>query len=210
MEYNFIAIEGNIGAGKTTLSKMLSDDWNAKLILEQFEDNSFLPKFYKEPDRYAFPVEMSFLADRFNQLKKELGIQDIFKPLIIADYIIDKSVIFAKNTLKGDEFKLYARMFNIVQGNLPRPDLLVFLYVDVDRLMENIKKRGRTYEKYITQDYLQKIQNGYLNFLSTSTQIKKVIFDISQIDFVENHNYYHALREYILTIKIDQSIKIKL
>jgi deoxyguanosine kinase len=145
MKYNYISIEGNIGAGKTSLATRIAKQFNAKLILEQFEDNSFLPKFYKDPDRYAFPLELSFLAERFHQLKKQLTVQDLFKSFTITDYFINKSLIFAQKTLQSDEFGLYKNLFQIINSALPKPDLLVFLYLDIEKLKENILKRGRSY-----------------------------------------------------------------
>ncbi|RLD31693.1 MAG: 2-amino-4-hydroxy-6-hydroxymethyldihydropteridine diphosphokinase, partial [Bacteroidetes bacterium] len=146
MRYNYIAIEGNIGAGKTSLATMISEQFNGKLILEQFEDNSFLPKFYKEPDKYAFPLEMSFLAERYQQLKDQLTKQDLFRTFTISDYLFIKSLIFAKNNLQADEFALFSTMFTIIDEFLPKPDLLVYLYLDVPGLQRNIKNRGRSYE----------------------------------------------------------------
>ena len=130
LKYNFISIEGNIGAGKTTLAKRLSEDFNARLILERFEDNSFLPEFYKQPDKYAFPLEMSFLAERYQQLKGIPDMPELISSLSISDYFIDKSLIFAKTNLKPDEFELYSRLFEIITNHLPRPELLVYLYIE--------------------------------------------------------------------------------
>nr|MBC8147774.1 deoxynucleoside kinase [Bacteroidota bacterium] len=147
MKYNYIAIEGNIGAGKTSLSTRIAEQFNAKLILENFEDNSFLPKFYKEPDKYAFPLEMSFLAERYQQLKDRLTDQDLFKSFTISDYFINKSLIFSRKTLQKDEYLLYSKLFEIIISSLPQPDLLVYLYLDIDKLKSNIIKRGRLYEQ---------------------------------------------------------------
>ena len=152
MQYNFIAIEGNIGAGKTSLSSRIAEDFNAKLILEEFEDNAFIPKFYKEPDKYAFPLEMTFLASRYQQLKDNLNQQDLFKDFTISDYYIVKSLIFAKKTLPADEFNLYTRFFNIIFTQIPKPDLLVYLYLKTPNLQANIIKRGRPYELSIEDE----------------------------------------------------------
>ena len=138
MRYNYIVIEGNIGAGKTSLAKMISNHFNAKLILEQFADNPFLPKFYKNPSKYAFSLELSFLADRYRQLTEQLSKQDLFKSFTISDYFINKSLIFAQKTLEKDEFILFAKLFNIIYTIIPKPDLFVFLYVETDRLLYNI------------------------------------------------------------------------
>ncbi len=193
MNYNFIAIEGNIGAGKTSLATLIASEFNAKLILEQFEDNSFLPKFYEEPDKYAFPLEMSFLASRFQQLKDQLGPQDLFKSFTISDYYIVKSLIFAEKTLPEDEFQLYTRFFNIILNQLPRPDLFVYLYVKTPKLQENIKSRGRSYEQNIKDDYLEKIQEGYFEFIKQQTKLPILIIDTNNIDFVKSTDNYKKI-----------------
>ncbi len=197
LPYHYIAIEGNIGAGKTTLATRLSEELNALLILEQFEDNSFLPKFYEEPERYAFPLELSFLADRYQQLKNKLSQTDIFHHLTIADYFVFKSVIFAKNTLNADEYTLFNRVFGIIDSNLPKPDLLVYLYVDIPRLQANIRKRGREYEQNIQNEYLEKIQHGYLAYLKQQPQMRILLIDTNKLDFVAHENDYIKLKEAI-------------
>jgi deoxyadenosine/deoxycytidine kinase len=197
LKYGFIAIEGNIGAGKTTLARRMSEEFNARLILERFEDNSFLPKFYEFPDIYAFPLEMSFLADRYQQLKEKLSMQELFTNFTIADYFIDKSLIFAKNNLKTDEFNLYSRLFQIISTFLPRPDLLVYLYLDIPRLKQNIKKRGREYERFIQDDYLENIQSGYLNHFRSLQGHKILIVDTSNVDFMESESDYRAFLEVV-------------
>ena len=199
LKYNYIAIEGNIGAGKTTLARRMSEDFNARLILERFEDNSFLPKFYEQPDVYAFPLEMSFLADRYQQLKDKLAMQELFSTFTISDYFIDKSLIFAKNNLKADEFNLYSRLFQIISAFLPRPDLLVYLYLDIPRLQANIKKRGRDYEQLIQPSYLEKIQAGYLNHFRSLSHLRILIIDTGKVDFMENERDYDAFLEIIRT-----------
>lgn len=193
MRYNFIAIEGNIGAGKTSLANLISNDFNAKLILEQFEDNAFLSKFYEEPDKYAFPLEMSFLASRFQQLKDQLGPQDLFKSFTISDYYIIKSLIFAQKTLAEDEFTLYTRFFNIIFQQLPRPDLLVYLHMEISKLQENIKIRGRTYEQKIENKYLEKIQEGYFDFIKQQSKFPILVIDINNCDFVQNLADYNKI-----------------
>lgn len=195
--YNFIAIEGNIGAGKTSLSTLISKEFNAKLILEQFEDNSFLPKFYKEPDKYAFPLEMSFLASRFQQLKDQLGNQDLFKSFTISDYYIVKSLIFAQKTLAEDEFKLYTRFFNMLLSQLPKPDLFVYLHVTTPKLQENIKLRGRSYELDIKDEYLEKIQEGYFEFMKQQSNLPILVIDTNDIDFVHSNKDYRSLVDII-------------
>ncbi|MBL0330576.1 MAG: deoxynucleoside kinase [Bacteroidetes bacterium] len=188
--YNFIVIEGNIGAGKTTLATKMAEEKNAQLILEQFAENPFLPKFYAEPEKHAFPLELSFLAERYHQLKKELSNQDIFKNGIIADYYFVKSLIFAKSNLKEDEFGLYTKLFHIIHDSLPKPDILVYLYHDIDRLQQNIKKRGRIYEQNITDDYLIKIQTGYFEFLKQLPEQRILIMDINKLDYANNSRDY--------------------
>ncbi len=194
MQYNFIAIEGNIGAGKTSLSTRIANDFNAKLILEEFEDNAFLPKFYKEPDKYAFPLEMTFLASRYQQLKDKLGQQDLFKDFTISDYYIVKSLIFAKKTLPPDEYNLYTKFFNIIFTQIPKPDLLVYLYLETPNLQANIHKRGRPYEMSIENEYLDKIQEGYFEYFKQQPNSQRVlIIDTNRIDFVNNENDYQKI-----------------
>lgn len=198
MQYNFIAIEGNIGAGKTSLSTRIANDFNAKLILEEFEDNAFLPKFYKEPDKYAFPLEMTFLASRYQQLKDKLGQQDLFKDFTISDYYIVKSLIFAKKTLPSDEYNLYTRFFNIIFTQIPKPDLLVYLYLETTNLQANIHKRGRPYEMSIENEYLDKIQEGYFEYFKQQPNNQRVlIIDTNNIDFVNNNNDYKKIVDII-------------
>jgi len=196
--YNYIAIEGNIGAGKTTLATRLSQEFSTRLILEQFEDNSFLPKFYEDPARYAFPLELSFLADRFQQLKNQLSVQDMFHPVTIADYFILKSLIFAKKTLNFEEFNLYTRLFSIIENALPKPDLLVYLYLDISRLQTNIRNRGRVYEQKIEDDYLQRIQEGYLDYIKQQQGLRVLLIDTNNLDFVARQSDYNTLLEIIM------------
>ncbi|MDR0970185.1 MAG: deoxynucleoside kinase [Lentimicrobiaceae bacterium] len=193
MLYNFIAIEGTIGAGKTTLATRLAEDFNGKLILENFEDNDFLPKFYQDQDKYAFPLEMSFMAARFQQLKDCLMNFDLFHSFFVADYFIVKSLIFAKKTLAEDEYQLFSRFFGLINTNIPKPDLLVYLYLNIDRLQENIKKRGRLYEQNIGDDYLEKIQTGYFEFFRQNSDMRILIIDTNNIDFVKSDNDYKKL-----------------
>ncbi len=198
MSYNYIAIEGTIGAGKTSLAKMMALDFNAKLVLEEFEDNSFLPKFYKNPDKYAFPLELSFLAERFQQLRSQLAAQDLFHDFTISDYFINKSLIFARKTLPSDIYSLYSNLFEIISLSLPRPELLVYLYMRVDRLQENIRKRGRHYEQEIEDSYLENIQSGYLEFLRRQENMRILIIDTNKLDFVANPADYKKLTEVIM------------
>jgi len=195
--FNYIAIEGNIGAGKTTLASKLAEDCNAKLVLERFADNPFLPKFYKDQSRYAFPLEMSFLADRYQQLSDDLAQFDLFKDFVVADYHIFKSLIFAKVTLQEDEFRLYKTMFDIIHKEMPKPDLYVYLYQNTTRLLQNIKKRGRSYEQEIPAEYLEKINQGYLDYIKTQTDLNVLIIDVSELDFVKKQADYVFLLEKI-------------
>lgn len=188
--YNYIAIEGNIGAGKTSLATMISKDFNAKLILERFAENPFLPKFYEDAKRYAFTLEMSFLADRYQQISDDLSQLDLFKDFIISDYDIFKSLIFSKITLPEDEFKLYRKLFYLMYKDIAKPELYVYLYQNTTRLQENIKKRGREYELNIENEYLDKINSGYLEFLKNQSELHVKIIDISERDFVDNRKDY--------------------
>lgn len=192
-KYNYIAIEGNIGAGKTSLSNMISEDFNAKLILERFAENPFLPKFYKDKERFAFPLEMSFLADRYHQLSDDLAQLDLFKNFVISDYYIFKSLIFAQITLQKDEYVLYRKMFDLMYKEITKPDLYVYLYQNTERLLENIKKRGRDYEQNIEAEYLQKIHEGYRNFIQTQQNLNCVVIDVSELDFVHKKEDYSAI-----------------
>ncbi|RXM43011.1 2-amino-4-hydroxy-6-hydroxymethyldihydropteridine diphosphokinase [Flavobacterium sp. YO64] len=188
--FNYIAFEGNIGAGKTTLVHKIADDFNAKTVLERFADNPFLPKFYKDQNRYAFPLEMSFLADRYQQLSDDLAQFDLFKDFIVADYHIFKSLIFAKITLAEDEYRLYRNLFDIIYKEMPKPDLYVYLYQNTERLLQNIKKRGRSYEQNIEAEYLDKINNGYLEYIKSQFDLNVLIIDVSNRDFVKKQEDY--------------------
>jgi len=190
IKYNYVVIEGNIGAGKTTLAGKIADQFNARLILERFADNPFLPKFYKDPDKYSFPLELSFLADRYRQLKEELVAQDLFKTFTVADYYFMKSLVFAASTLTGDEYNLYRQIFYIIYGTLPKPDIYVYLHLNPERLLQNIEKRGRNYEKSITKEYLQKIQDSYFSFFKQNPDNKYLVIDINEIDFVAFESHY--------------------
>lgn len=192
-QYNYIAVEGNIGAGKTTLSKMMSDEFNAKVVLERFADNPFLPKFYKDEERYAFPLEMSFLADRYQQLSDDLAQFDLFKNFIVSDYYIFKSLIFAQITLQKDEYKLYRKMFDVMYKEIVKPDLYVYLYQNTDRLLQNIQKRGRDYEQNIEANYLKKIHDGYTNFIKTQRNLNVLVIDVSELDFVNRKEDYKSI-----------------
>lgn len=176
---------------------MLADDLNARIVLEQFADNPFLPKFYNDPQRFSFPLELSFLAERYKQLNAELRASSLFQPLLIADYFFMKSLIFAQNTLAKDEFNLYRQIFEIIYSSIPKPDLYVYLHVPVDRLISNIKKRGRDYEQSITPEYLETIQQGYFEFFKQHPDYSFLIIDTSELDFIENQDDYSLIRSAI-------------
>ena len=194
--FSYIAVEGNIGAGKTSFATMVSQDYNAKLILERFKDNPFLPKFYEDQPRYAFSLEMSFLADRYQQLADDIAQYDLFTDFVISDYDVFKSLIFAKITLQEDEYSLYHKLFSIMYKELVKPDLYIYLYQNTERLLENIKKRGRDYEQNIQQEYLANINQSYLSFIKSQPSLNVKIIDISELDFVsDRRDYLKLLRE---------------
>jgi deoxyadenosine/deoxycytidine kinase len=192
-KYNYLVIEGNIGAGKTTLATRIAEQFNGRLILERFADNPFLPKFYQDPDKYSFPLELSFLASRYKQLNEELGTQDLFKDFTVADYYFMKSLVFAASTLKGDEFNLYRQIFYIIYSSLPKPDIYVYLHLSPERLLKNISKRDREYEKSISREYLQKIQESYFTFFRQNPENRYLIIDINEIDFVADRSHYSKM-----------------
>lgn len=208
MDFNYIVIEGNIGAGKTSLAKKIAEDTNARLILEQFEENPFLPKFYKEPDRYAFPVELTFLADRYQQLKDEITPRDLFQHRIVSDYYFFKSLIFSRKTLKDDEYSLYKRVFEMIQQQLIKPDIYVYLHVTTERLIENIRMRGRSYEADINKEYLDQIQTSYFEFIKTHKEMTFLVIDINNIDFVNNSQDYLKLKNTILERKYEPGMNM--
>jgi deoxyadenosine/deoxycytidine kinase len=181
---NYLVIEGNIGAGKTTLAQMIGQKFQAKLVLEQFADNPFLPKFYENQDQYSFPLEMAFLAERYNQLNRELSHFDLFSPFTVSDYFFMKSLIFAQNTLQPDEYNLYRQFFTIIYDKMPKPDLYVYLHKDADLLLKNIAFRGRAYETFITKEYLEKIALGYFNYFRQQLDFPILIIDANGLDFV--------------------------
>jgi len=185
---NYVVIEGNIGSGKTTLASILAERWNARLILEQFSDNPFLPKFYENPERHAFALELSFLAERYNQNRNELNHTDLFRPCVVADYSFAKSLIFAGINLPEDEFELYKNLFHIIHGRLPKPDLVVFLHCPEEKSIQQIKKRGRSYEQDIDIDYLRRITKGYLEFFRQQPETPVIILDTEHIDFVSSQS----------------------
>tara|TARA_B110000444_G_scaffold217756_1_gene216929 strand:- start:2924 stop:3568 length:645 start_codon:yes stop_codon:yes gene_type:complete len=194
MQYKFLVIEGNIGAGKTSLASMLAKEYKARLILECFEKNPFLPKFYNEPGKQALPLELFFLAQRYHQLKNQKE-QDLFLPITVSDYFFVKSKLFAQNNLQNDERKLFNNLFEIMFSSLQKPDLLVYLYSNVDRLQKNIKKRGRDFELEITDEYLQNIQNKYLDYLRKQNNYPVLLLDVSKVDFKKDEKVYSRIKE---------------
>ncbi|HEY0040542.1 MAG TPA: deoxynucleoside kinase [Flavisolibacter sp.] len=194
MRYSFVTIEGNIGAGKTTLSNLLAKHYNARLILEQFADNPFLPKFYENPGQYAFPLELFFMAERFKQLKDLLQQKDLFQTITISDYLFTKCLLFAKVNLPGDEFRLYQRLFDIIHQQLVQPDILVYLHAPVSKLQQNIKKRGRVYEQSIPDDYLFSIQETYTHYIKQHN-LRTLFVDASNADFLNNEKHLQVIIE---------------
>ena len=193
LKYDYIVIEGNIGTGKTSLATKIAEQYNTRLILERFADNPFLPLFYENSQRYAFPLELSFLADRYQHLIDELAPQELFRQQTISDYILSKSLIFANITLKDDEYQLYQRLFHIINPHLPKPDLLVYLHKDVSNLKTNIRKRGRDYEQNIADDYLFSLEKGYWEFFKQQTGIRILVLDTNEVDFVGNSVDYQEI-----------------
>jgi len=189
----FMAIEGNIGAGKSTLAHKIAADFNAKLVLERFADNPFLPKFYEDRSRYAFPLEMSFLADRYQQFTDDTSQFDLFKNFMVSDYDIFKSLIFAKVTLQKEEYALYHRMFRFMYKEVRKPDVYIYLYQNTPRLLENIKKRGRPYEQAMSPDYLEAINQGYMGFIKTLPKQSCLVIDMENVDFVAHTDDYKKI-----------------
>ena len=196
--YNFIAVEGNIGSGKTTLAKMLASDFNSKLMLEQFEDNPFLPNFYKNPDRFAMHVELSFLAERYTHVKETFQSLDLFNQLILSDYMFQKCAVFAKATLKPDEFDLFKKLYEIIIKVLPTPDLIIYLHSDLNKLQSQIKKRGRSYENAIPDSYLEKINKGYFQFFKTLRKTPILVINTNKMDFVSQPSDYEKIKNLFL------------
>jgi len=206
MSINYLVIEGNIGAGKTTLAQMISEKYQTKLVLEQFTDNPFLPKFYENQEQYSFPLEMAFLAERYNQLNRELSHFDLFSPFTVSDYYFMKSLIFAQNTLQPDEYNLYRQFFTIIYDKMPKPDLYVYMHKDSDLLLKNIALRGRNYEKFITKDYLEKISQGYFNYFRQESDIPVLIIDTNGIDFVNHTEDFEKMLKTIFNKQYDKGI----
>lgn len=185
MKYHFIAIEGNIGAGKTTLAHLLSKKLNARLVLEEFDENPFLPKFYENPKQYAFPLELFFMAERFKQMKDMLQTKDMFQSVTVSDYLFTKCLLFAKVNLAEEEFRLYQKLFDIMHQQIIFPDVVIYLHASVNKLQKNIKKRNRVYEQQISDEYLFNIQETYTSYIKQHN-IRTIFIDSSNADFLDN------------------------
>ncbi|MBC8005371.1 MAG: deoxynucleoside kinase [Verrucomicrobia bacterium] len=206
MNLNYLVIEGNIGAGKTTLARLMNRKFESNLVLEQFADNPFLPKFYENQEQYAFPLEMAFLAARYNQLHRELSRYDLSNSLTISDYYFMKSLIFAQNTLKADEYNLYQQFFNIIYDKIPKPDLYVYLHKDTDLLLKNINLRGRSYESHITRDYLDKLTEGYLNYFGQQNDIPILNINTNRLDFAHKKEDFDKITDVIFDRQYDRGV----
>jgi deoxyguanosine kinase len=192
-KHSYVAIEGNIGAGKTTLCKKLSSDFNTRLILESFDENPFLSKFYENPERHAFSVELFFMTERYKQLQKSLYPADLLQQVTISDYFFIKTLLFAKQNLKEDEYDLFNNIFNILTTNFPKPNLIVYLHRPIEELLKNIRTRNRSYEQQISAEYLQTIQTAYFDYFKTEQDIPILIIDVNDMDFLDNPNNYKKL-----------------
>ena len=207
MKFDFLTIEGNIGSGKTSLAKKIASDFNGKLILEEFADNPFLPKFYKDSKPNAFPLELFFMAERFNQLSGEKSEIDLFSEFTVSDYSFFKSKLFAQNNLEQDELNLFNRLYNIMFSTVKKPDLLIYLHADIERLQENIKIRGREYEKNINNNYLKKIEKKYFDYLKKQNDFPVLMLDVSKENFIEDDKIYNQIITEIKEFEEDVRIK---
>ena len=198
MQYHYIAIEGNIGAGKTTLAHLLAKKLNARLVLEQFADNPFLPKFYENPKQNAFPLELFFMAERYKQLKDMIHTSDLFQSITVSDYIFTKCLLFAKINLPDEEFRLYQRLFDIMQQQIAFPDILIYLHSPVSKLQKNIKKRNRVYEQNIADEYLFSIQQTYTSYIKQHN-IKTIFIDAAHADFLSNEEHMQTVLNALAT-----------
>lgn len=192
--YNYIAIEGNIGAGKTSFSQKISKEYSCNLILEEFDDNPFLPSFYKDPERYAFPLELFFMTERYKQLQKYLLNQNLFNAFTLADYSFIKTLLFARQNLVESEFRMFQQMFQVLNQSFPQPEILIYFHRDVDILLSNIAKRGREYETHITAEYLLKVQNSYFEYFRNILSYPILIIDLGDIDFVDSDRNYEEVK----------------
>lgn len=196
--YQYICIEGNIGTGKTSFSRLMKKEFDCRLILEEFSENPFLPYFYEDPERFAFTVELFFMTERYKQMERNLISQrDLFSPFTLSDYTFVKTLIFARKNLKSEEYRLFQQLFQTLQNNFPNPDLLVYLHRNVDILLQNIKKRGREYEVYITREYLYNIQDSYFDYFRNIVSFPVLIIDIDDLDFLSEKKYYDVIKSLI-------------
>ena len=192
MQYHFITIEGNIGAGKTTLAHLLAKKLEARLILEEFAENPFLPKFYENPQQYAFPLELFFMAERYKQLKEMLQSRDLFNTVTISDYLFTKCLLFARVNLPEEEYRLYQKLFDIIHQQILQPDLLIYLHAPVSKLQQNIRRRNRPYEQNIPDEYLFNIQQTYSTYIKQRS-VPTLLIDASQADFLNNEKHLEAV-----------------
>jgi deoxyadenosine/deoxycytidine kinase len=191
--YQFIAFEGNIGVGKTTLCNLLAQRHGCALVLEQFTDNPFLPYFYEQPDRYGFPVELFFMTERHKQLQEHFATPDLFQSCTVADYFFVKTLLFAKNNLSEEEFRLFQRLFSVLNAGFPKPDLLVYLHRPIPVLMEQIQKRGRSIEQNISAQYLEELQRAYFEYLKTETETPVIVLDLERVDFQQDASAFDEI-----------------
>ncbi len=205
--FSFINIEGNIGSGKSSLSKKIAADFDANLILEEFENNPFLPKFYEDPEKNAFPLELSFMAERFQQLIGKESNLNLFSKIKIADYSFFKSKLFAQNNLKEDEYNLFNKLYNIMFSSIKHPELLIYLHSNIERLQKNIQLRGREYEQNIDNEYLKNIEQKYFDYLKKQDNFPVLIIDVSNIDFVKDKKHYQKIISEIQHFDLKQKAK---
>ncbi len=198
LAYPYIVIEGNIGVGKTTFCRKLQEKYDARLILEQFSENPFLPFFYENPERHAFSVELFFMTERHRQLQEELIQGDLFNQQIISDYIFIKTLLFAKNNLNEEEYRLFNRLFHVLNAHFKKPDLVVYLHRPVPNLLHQIKKRGRSFEMEINATYLENIQKAYFDLFKMDPEYPILVVGIDDLDFEKDNNAFELLNKLLL------------
>jgi deoxyadenosine/deoxycytidine kinase len=204
--YPFITIEGNIGAGKTSLSQMLAHDFSAHLVLEQFDANPFIAKFYEDKSKYSLPLELTLMSERFAQLKEiTKHTNTLFDELMISDYLFIKSKLYASINLKDDEWWLYQKMFDLMYAQLPEPSILLYLHVPIDKLQLQIAMRGRAYENQIENEYLQSIEDKYFELFKQLPTWKILIINAANLDFVANKSSYNSIKN-ILQLNWEKGI----
>lgn len=210
LPYKYICIEGNIGSGKTSLCELLSRNHSCQLILEEFADNPFLPYFYEDPVRYAFTVELFFMTERHKQLQHSLLKPSLFADMFVSDYIFWKTIIFAKRNLDDEEYRLLQNLFNILNKNFPKPDLLVYLHRSPDKLLENIRNRGRHYEQAISKEYLLGIQDSYFEFFRSQVSFPILVLEVEHLDFVDNPEHYEEIQNLLKRKYLPGTHRIKI